>query len=105
MGVQKARKDNFEELLKNPAVLLKVGATWCGFCRAISPKIERVAEELGEKVAFVDIDLEEIPEIKEKFEFQTIPALFFIKNGEVTKHTGTIPEEEIKSTLEGMINS
>ena len=105
MSIQIGTKSNLDELLNNPVVLLKVTAPWCGYCRAITPKIKRVLEEIGGKAVVVEVDLDETPEIKEKFEFQTIPALFFIKNGEVIKHTGTIPEEEIKSTLEGMINS
>lgn len=105
MTVQSGTQSNLDELLSNPVVLLKVTAPWCGYCRAIKPKIKRVMEEIGNKAIAIEVDLDETPEIKKRFEFQTIPALFFIKNGTIVKHTGTISEEEIRSTLEDMINS
>jgi len=95
-------KNNLDELLENPVVLIDVWAPWCGWCRAISPKIDRIAEELGEKATIIKIDMDEFPEIKERYEFQTIPALIFLKGGKIVKQSGTIPEEEIKATLEEM---
>ena len=100
---QVGTKENLDELLKNPVVLIDVWAPWCGWCRAISPKVDRAAEQLGDKVTVIKINMDDFPEIKERYEFQTIPALIFLKAGEVMKQTGTIPEEEIKSTLEEMV--
>lgn len=94
---------NLEELLKDPVVLIDVWAPWCGWCRRISPIIDEVAEELKGQVTVVKINYDENSEIENRFEFQTLPALFFIKNGQVIKHTGTIPKEEIVSTLREMI--
>ena len=96
---------NLEELLKDPVVLIDVWAPWCGWCRRISLIIDEVAEELKEKATIIKINYDENPEIENRFEFQTIPALFFIKNGQVIKHTGTIPKEEILKTLKNMMNS
>ena len=95
-------KENLDELLKNPVVLLNIGAPWCGWCRAITPKIGLIADEMKEHVTFIKLNMDEYPEIRDRYEFQTVPALFFIKNGKVIKHTGTIPEKEIIETLKGM---
>lgn len=96
---------NLEELLKDPVVLIDVWAPWCGWCRRISPIIDEVADELKEKATVIKINYDDNPEIESRFEFQTIPALLFIKNGQVIKHTGTIPKEEILETLKSMMNS
>jgi thioredoxin 1 len=93
---------NLEELLKNPVVLLDIWAPWCGWCRKISPVINEVAEELRDKATVVKINYDENPEIEKRFDFMTIPALFFIKNGKVIKHTGTISKQEILDTLNNM---
>ena len=94
---------NLDELLKNPVVLLDIWAPWCGWCMRISPIIDQVAEEMKDKATIVKMNYDKNPEIEKRFEFMTIPALFFIKNGEVIKHTGTIPKEEILATLKEMI--
>ena len=90
---------NLDELLKNPVVLIDVWAPWCGWCRRISPIIDEVAEEFREKVTVIKVNYDEYPEIEKRFEFQTIPALFFIKNGHVIKHTGTVAKGEILKIL------
>jgi len=100
--VKAGTAQNLDELLKDPVVLIDIWAPWCGWCRRISPIIDEVAEELKEKVTVVKINYDDYPEIEERFEFMTIPALFFIKNGKVIKHTGTIPKQEILDTLKEM---
>ena len=94
---------NLDELLKNPIALLDIWAPWCGWCLKISPVIDQVAEEMKEKVTVVKINYDQNPDIEKRFEFMTIPALFFIKNGKVVKHTGTILKEEILQTLNNMM--
>ena len=97
--------DNLDDLLKNSVVLLDIWAPWCGWCLKISPIIDQVAEEMKERATVVKINYDENPDIEKRFEFMTIPALFFIKNGKVVKHTGTIPKGEILDTLKNMIMS
>jgi len=96
---------DLDEFLKHPVVLLDIWAPWCGWCRRISPIIDEVAGEMGKAVAVAKMNLDHNEDIKQRFDFMTIPALFFLKNGEVIKQTGSIPKEEILETLKGMLNS
>ena len=77
--------DNFEaEVLQcEQPVLVDFFATWCGPCKMIAPVIEQIAaENTAVKVCKVDVD--QSPELAERYGVQSIPTLVVIKNGEVT---------------------
>ena len=77
--------DNFEaEVLQcEQPVLVDFFATWCGPCKMIAPVIEQIAaENAAIKVCKVDVD--QAPELAERYGVQSIPTLVVIKNGEVT---------------------
>ena len=75
-----------EEVLKaDKTVLVDVFATWCGPCKMMSPVIDEIAEELGDKVKVGKVDSDENPEIADKYGIMSIPTIMVIKNGEVVK--------------------
>ena len=75
-----------EEVLKaDKTVLVDVFATWCGPCKMMSPVIDEIAEEMGDKVKVGKVDSDENPEIADKYGIMSIPTIMVIKNGEVVK--------------------
>lgn len=84
MAALKFTTDNFdEEVLKSDKpVLVDFWATWCAPCRMQGPIIEELADERSDiKVGKLDVD--ENPEIAEKYGVMSIPTLLVIENGEV----------------------
>ena len=94
-------KDNFEnEVLKSDKpVLLDFWSSWCGPCRMVSPIVDEIAEEHPEiKVCKVNVD--EQPELAEKFQVMSIPSLFVVKDGKVTNNSvGAKPKNQILTML------
>ena len=83
MSLIHVTKENFAEVVSSDKpVLLDFFATWCGPCRMISPFIEQIAEEHPEYVV-AKIDVDEEPELAQKFGVQSIPTLVVMKGGEV----------------------
>ena len=83
MAVITITKENFEaEVLKSAQpVLLDFWAAWCGPCRMLSPIVDEVAEERTDvKVGKVNVD--EQPELAERFGVETIPTLLVFRNGQ-----------------------
>jgi thioredoxin 1 len=77
-------KANFESLINDTRpVVIDFHALWCGPCKVQSPILKEVADELGEKVRIIKIDVDKNPEIANKFRIQGVPTLMVFKNGEM----------------------
>lgn len=76
-------------------------AVWCGPCRMMKPVFERLAREFGKEYNFVTIDIDEHPEIAQKYGVQAVPTFVFLdENGkEGNRITGAVPEEKLRSEL------
>ena len=87
MSVINVTEKNFEqEVLKSDKkVLIDFYADWCGPCKMMSPVIDEIAEELGENVKVVKINVDENVNLAENYEVMSIPTILVLKNGEVLK--------------------
>ena len=102
MSVLHITKDNFEELvIKNEkTVLLDFYADWCGPCRKVAPLVEEIASEHPE-YAIGKINVDEEPDLAQKFDVASIPTLAVVKNGETVSITvGAHPKAQILAMLE-----
>ena len=102
MSVKVITKENFasEVLQANEKVLIDFWAAWCGPCQMMSPIIEEFAEKHSEiKVGKVNID--EQPELAEKFNIEVIPTLKVFSSGKVVNESvGVIPPQKIEELLQ-----
>ena len=100
MKALKLSKDNFDSAIRSEKpVLLDFYADWCGPCRMVLPIIEEIAGERDD-VVVAKVNVDDEPELAERFGVFSIPALFVLKNGEVVnKATGARPKEQILALL------
>ena len=66
-------------------VLVDFWATWCGPCRMIGPVIEELAAEYKGKAKVCKVDVDEQPEIAERFQVMTIPTVIVFKHGQIAE--------------------
>jgi len=77
-------KGKFETIVnEDRPVIVDFHALWCGPCKVQSPILKQVADELGEKVKVIKIDVDQNQEIAGKYRIQSVPTLMIFKNGEV----------------------
>ncbi len=102
MSLQMINKENFDEIINsNVPVLIDFYADWCGPCRMVGPIIEEIAEERDD-VIVGKINVDNDPELAERFNVFSIPTIVVLKDGEeVNRIMGARPKAQILSLLEG----
>ncbi|MEZ5015740.1 MAG: thioredoxin [Flavipsychrobacter sp.] len=86
---------NFEEevLKADKLSMIDFWAPWCGPCLAIGPSIEALATEYEGKINVGKVNVDENPNLSIEYGITSIPAVLFIKNGEVVdKVPGAAPK-------------
>jgi thioredoxin 1 len=71
-----------EVLLSETPVIVDFWAEWCGPCHAISPVLEQIAEERAEELRVVKVNIDEEPELRERYGILSIPTIMLFKGGE-----------------------
>lgn len=101
MAAMKITNENFQKevLEANVPVLVDFWASWCGPCKMLLPIVEELAGEVKDaRIGKVNVD--EQPELAERFRVMTIPTLILFKNGQVVDSSvGVKPKSAILSMI------
>lgn len=73
------------EISVKGGVVIDFFATWCGPCKRIAPYFEDLADKYYPVVAFLKVDVDESPELVDKFNINAMPTFVFLKDGVVVK--------------------
>ena len=91
-------------LKSSKPVLVDFWAEWCGPCRQLSPILDDLSNELGEKVTIVKVNIDESPEAPGKYGVRGIPTMILFKNGEaVATKVGALPKTQLKAWIEEQV--
>ncbi len=91
-------EENFDqEVLKSDVpVLVDFYAEWCGPCKMLDPILNELAEEYKGKWKLRKVNIDDSPEIAEKYQVQSIPTIKFFKDGkEVDSINGFQSKEKL----------
>ena len=101
MSAININKNNFQNEVMNSdkPVLLDFWAPWCAPCRMVVPIVEEIASEHADiKVGKINVD--EQPELANKFGIMSIPTLVVMKNGKIVQQvSGARPKNAILEML------
>lgn len=96
-------KQNFKEVIEEAAkpVVLDIFATWCGPCQYMTPILEELEEELGDKYVFAKLNVDEARDIAVEYKVSSVPTFVFIKNNQVIdKIVGSMSKDSLKTKIE-----
>jgi thioredoxin 1 len=81
-------------------IMVDFWAEWCGPCRAVSPILDRIAEENSDKLDIVKLNVDDNPETAMKYGITSIPAMYVFKGGEIVKRViGAKPKPALEADL------
>lgn len=89
---------DFEEkvLKSNLPVLVDFTAAWCGPCKMVSPIVEELAGEWGDKARVYKMDVDTNPAVPIQYGIMGIPALLLFANGDVAERVaGYKPKKQL----------
>ncbi|MEO9591257.1 MULTISPECIES: thioredoxin family protein [Rhodopirellula] len=87
-------------------VLVDMWAPWCQPCIAMKPTIRELASELSDRVKVAELNIEQNPFIKEKYNIDKYPMLLVFVDGiEVQRLIGTQSREELLEALSSHLAS
>lgn len=97
---------SFEEhvLKATRPVLVKFEAEWCGPCKAMKPAIEELANEYGEKLTIVTLDIDQNMQTPSRFGVRGIPTvLLFHKGNVVGQKVGLARKPELTALIDRQV--
>jgi thioredoxin 1 len=93
-SVSDADFDN-EVLKSTEPVLVDFFAEWCGPCKAMAPALEQVAADMKGKVKVAKLDVDQNPEVTQKYTIQAMPTLMIFKDGKkVAERVGALTQKK-----------
>ena len=103
----KVTESNFNEMIASgKPVMVDFGATWCGPCKALAPRIEEIEKEYEGKAMIGTADVDECSDLAAKFRIRNIPTVLFFKGGSdqpVDKSVGLVAKETLTEKLNALL--
>lgn len=105
--VTEINSENFDQKIKNSEVaIVDIWAAWCGPCKQLSPIIDEVSSELGNKVVVGKMDADANLDFVKELNVRNIPTILYYKNGEVVERTnGLKTKNEILSIVNKLLEN
>jgi thioredoxin 1 len=89
-----------EVLASETPVIVDFWAEWCGPCRAVSPILEQIAEERADELRVVKVNIDEEPELQQRYGILSIPTILLFKGGEpAAAAIGAQPKRMLEQSL------
>jgi thioredoxin 1 len=90
-----------EVLESEQPVLVDFWAPWCGPCRVVAPVLEEIADERGENLRVVKLNIDENQQTAMNYQILAIPTMVLFRNGQEAKRIqGAMPKKRLEAELE-----
>jgi thioredoxin 1 len=88
---------SFTDLINgDQPVLVDFYATWCGPCKMMQPILQETAQQVGQQIKIVKVDVDKNPAAAQKFQVRGVPTLILFKNGRpLWRQSGVVPTQEL----------
>ena len=93
-----------EVLSSDVPVLVDYWAEWCGPCKMIAPILDQIADDYGDRIKIVKMDVDANQQTPMKFGVRGIPTLMIFKGGnvEATK-VGAVSKSQLSEFIDSAL--
>ncbi|XP_004634633.1 thioredoxin, mitochondrial [Octodon degus] len=85
-------------------VVVDFHAQWCGPCKILGPRLEKMVAKLQGKVVMAKVDIDDHTDLAIEYEVSAVPTVLAIKNGDVVdKFVGIKDEDQLEAFLKKLI--
>ncbi|EDM15898.1 thioredoxin 2, isoform CRA_a [Rattus norvegicus] len=78
--------------------------TWCGPCKILGPRLEKMVAKQHGKVVMAKVDIDDHTDLAIEYEVSAVPTVLAIKNGDVVdKFVGIKDEDQLEAFLKKLI--
>lgn len=103
VGVVNSATFDAEVLRSDKPVIVDFWAPWCGPCRAVAPVVEQIATMRGGAYKVVKCNIDESPDIAQRYDVKSIPLVALFRNGRMERASlGAKPRPQLEAEL-GML--
>ena len=101
MAARNIDQKQFKSMMENgEVVLVDYWAPWCSYCRRIGPAYDKIAEQYGDSINIVKINIDDEGALARQEMIEVIPTLVLYRNGAAI---GSIVAPESKAMIDAFI--
>ncbi len=106
--VQKITTASFKEAVvetsKTKPVLVDFWAEWCGPCLSMTPRLNELAEQLGDSAVVAKVNVDDERALSAMYQIMSIPTFLLFKDGQkVAQISGVQTTEALKEQITALM--
>lgn len=96
------KRETFAEIIYgNTPVLVDFFAEWCGPCKMMKPILEKLHQQMGDKVRIIKIDIDKSPAAANAYQVQSVPTLILFQQGKsLWRRSGVVQANQLENIIQ-----